>query len=394
MGKDQGTARDHWRWIILVLAVEMSTLDKQIKYPPEIYRDEYDMTYVAAKAYQEQAVKALKEIFGEELVKSEWDSLTYDGHAHNHKLVYGPRTDIVIGPFNSYADLDTGNDRTAMMKKHMLVRRLQERTGDAVIWNNFARCFLAIEIVFSGSSKHITGDFLNATSTGAIGFVVAHKNIYQKVKRTLNYFHRLQEFGRLHENGLQNIMLFSDEEFLEFLWELKNPEKVIRLDVKKSFNISFRNGFLKKEFPIYSYTTSYKPQLIPEEVTRLSIYGFDVRGVTEEHDVALTATKYTSPSSAYIFDIDTLDQKHVRVMDLMDIVVRPQYRNKGIGTQILKIFEQIARDNKCQYICGELGYDRSGEPIELQKNFFTKNGYTVWFDKRAQFSKLVVKKVL
>jgi GNAT superfamily N-acetyltransferase len=372
----------------------MEATEKTIIYPRDAYLDEYDMTYDSARKYQDQVTATLKEIFGNEMVKPEWDSVTYDGHTSNHTLVYAPRVDIAVGPFNSYADLDIGNDRTASMKKHFLVKKLQERTGNTIVWNDCARCFLAVEIVFSGKSKYIAGDFLNATSTGSIAFVVAHKKVYEKVSRMLNYFHRLQEFERLHENGLQNLMLFRDDEFLEFLWELKNPEKVPLLAVDKKYSIVFRDRFIPRMFSIYPHTMRHKPSLSGESLKRLLVYGFDVTAEAEEHDVILMTTRYTSPSSAEVYEISTPTEKHVRVMDLIDLVVRAEYRDKGIGTQMLKIFEKIARENRCQYVCGELGFDRPGEPIELQKQFFEKNGYALWFDKRAQFSGWVVKKAI
>ncbi len=226
----------------------MESQEKTVKFPRDEYLDGYDMTYVKAKGYQTQVVKTLKEIFGDELVKPEWDSVTYDGHMTNHSLVYAPRVDIAVGPFNSYADLDIGVDRTAALKNHLLTKRLQERTGNTVVWNDCARCFLAVEIVFSGSSKHISGDFLNATSTGALGFIVASRGMYEKVRRTLNYFHRLQEFERLHKNGLQNIMLFRDDEFLEFLWELKNPDKVPKLAIDKKYTVTFAMALCQRFF--------------------------------------------------------------------------------------------------------------------------------------------------
>ncbi|TSC81800.1 MAG: Uncharacterized protein G01um101420_804 [Parcubacteria group bacterium Gr01-1014_20] len=329
----------------------MPSSEATIKYPRDLYLDEYDMTYTSAKAYQAQLVKILKEIFGNDMVKSEWDSVTYDGHTTNHKLVYAPRVDVAVGPFNSYADLDIGNDQTAIMKNHLLVKRLQERTGNAVIWNDCARCFLAIEIVFSGTAKHISGDFLNATATGAIGFIVAHRKISDKVKRTLNYFHRLEEFERLHDKGLRNLMVFRDDEFLEFLWELKNPDKVPKLKLKTNYRILFKDGFWPKIFSIYTHTMRHKPEFNQDEITRLAVYDFDVAEVVEEHDVVLMTTRHTQPSSAFVFEVITSSGDHVRIMDIIDIAVRAKYRDKGIGTQMLKIFENIARDNGCQYVC-------------------------------------------
>jgi GNAT superfamily N-acetyltransferase len=366
---------------------------KEIKYPREAYKDECNMTYASAEEYQKQVIKMLKEIFGNEVVKKEWDSVTYDGHTHNHKLVYAPRVDIAVGPFNSYADLDIGNDRTAVMKNHLLVKRLEDKTK--IVWNSLSRCFLAIEIVFSGSSKHIAGDFLNATSTGAIGLIVAHRKVYKKVNGVLGYFNRLEDFERVHANGLRNLMVFQDDDFLEFLWELKNPDKVTKLLISDKYNVTVNNLFRSKTLSIHARSIKYSKEfLTQEEITRLLVYGFDVSEGIEGYSIVLSTTEYTHTCSAGIYEIVTLANERVKVMDIIDIAVRGKYRNKGIGTQLLKIFEKIAQENKCHYICAELGNDRPDEPIEAQKRFFKKNGFTIWYDKRAQFSGWVGKKFL
>ena len=49
------------------------------------------------KEYQSKIFDSLNEIFEEEDVKKEWDSLKYDSHTSNHKQIYGPRLDIAVG---------------------------------------------------------------------------------------------------------------------------------------------------------------------------------------------------------------------------------------------------------------------------------------------------------
>lgn len=127
-----------------------------------------------AREYQNKIAPLLGSIFGDDQVKLEWDSVKYDGHTTNHISVYGPRIDIAVGPFNSYMDIDIGNDKPAKLKKHKLVKTLikkvfADREDFDKIWNKTSRCFIAIEIDFSGSSKHILGSIINATVSGAIG---------------------------------------------------------------------------------------------------------------------------------------------------------------------------------------------------------------------------------
>jgi hypothetical protein len=45
------------------------------------------------------------------------------------------------------------------------------------------RCLLAIEVIFSGTSKHIMGDMLNASSLGLYGLVVGRDTQMPKIRR-------------------------------------------------------------------------------------------------------------------------------------------------------------------------------------------------------------------
>lgn len=204
--------------------------------------------YKNAAEYQEVVKNLLEDIFGKDLVKKEWDSAKHDSRTANHKLVYAPRTDIAVGPFNSFVDLDIGMDRTAVMKDHPLVKKLERERK--LLWNNFARCFLAIEIVFSGSSKHMAGDILNASATGAIGFIVASDKEYKKVKRIHNYYYRLDGYGRLGGDGIRNLIVFDQRSFIEFLMELKYPERAFKIEDK--YFINFKKGLFSKKITMFA----------------------------------------------------------------------------------------------------------------------------------------------
>jgi hypothetical protein len=180
--------------------------------------------HMKATKYQGQLANALKSIYGEELVEVEWDSVQYDGHTSNHKSVYAPRIDIAVGPFNSYGHLDTGRDQTRSMQSHPFTKRLidaylEPRASLRKVWNSFARCQLAIEIAYSGSSKHILGDLVNACVSGSIGIVIGTEDNVEKIVRTCNYLRRLESLGRLNINALRNLIIFTDDEFLKLLSE-------------------------------------------------------------------------------------------------------------------------------------------------------------------------------
>jgi len=176
--------------------------------------------------YQKQIVDRLRLIFNQESVRSEWDSVQYDGHTGNHKMIYAPRIDIAVGPFNSHTDIDLGADSTKVMHSHIFTKRLVEsslkyRGSLDKIWNGVSRCYLAIEIEFNGSSKHLFGSIINASVSGSIGIVIVNQDKLKKAERICNYIFRLEDLDRLELNGLKNLIIFERDDFLNFLSKIK-----------------------------------------------------------------------------------------------------------------------------------------------------------------------------
>lgn len=186
--------------------------------------DEKGVNQITTSNYQNKLIIDFRSIFGNEVVKKEWDSVKFDGHIDNHKLVYAPRHDIAIGPFNSDMNLDTGIDNTKCMQSHPFTKRLikdvlQNRGTLKKTWNSFSRCYLAIEIEFTGSSKHILGSLINASVSGSIGIVINNKHNSTKVDRIWRYLKRLEGLGRMKIYTLNNLIIFDNDEFLELLSE-------------------------------------------------------------------------------------------------------------------------------------------------------------------------------
>lgn len=176
-----------------------------------------------SREYQKIVAEKLRTIFNKDLVKTEWDSVKYDGHTTNHVLVYAPRHDIVVGPFNSYAELDIGIDRAKQMRSHPFAKRLLEvlleRENLDKVWNPVSRCFLAIEIEFSGSSKHMLGSIINACASGSIGIVITTRENTKKVRRLCSYLRRLQDLERIEIHSLWNLIVFEADEFIDLIKE-------------------------------------------------------------------------------------------------------------------------------------------------------------------------------
>jgi hypothetical protein len=59
------------------------------------------------------------------------------------------------------------------------------------------RCLLAVEVCYSGSSKHIMGDMLNAGALGLYGLVVGDERHMPKIRRIGRYLEVLAELGKV-----------------------------------------------------------------------------------------------------------------------------------------------------------------------------------------------------
>lgn len=115
---------------------------------------------ISATVYQNRIEELLKLIFPVDSVKKEWS--IWDGAEDGFRrtsTTYAPRLDIAVGPFN----ITTQN-------KHEHIQSIQKSSNHDLIqsiikigkeenqdwgFNRNPRCLLAVEIEFSGSSKHI-----------------------------------------------------------------------------------------------------------------------------------------------------------------------------------------------------------------------------------------------
>jgi hypothetical protein len=166
---------------------------------------------MTASEFQKYAKTLLEKHY--EDVRLEWpvykdatDSMIRD------KKQYYPRTDIVVGPFNTDSGLNPKINKDAINKK--LIDKLLK---DNVTKNRNPRCLLAIEVVFSGSSKHLLGDILNASAIGLYGIVIGHPNMIAKIERNKKYLEKLAELGKIDYLPFQNVLIISTDEFVELL---------------------------------------------------------------------------------------------------------------------------------------------------------------------------------
>jgi len=132
------------------------------------------------------------------------------------KRRYAPRLDVAVGPFNVRVENKKNKIRSTFNRN--VPQKLKHRIESNVLRENInPRCMLAIEVVFSGSSKHILGDITNASMMGLYGIVVANNSMVNKVKRIFEYVKVVKQVGKAPSGLFSNVCLISDEEFLKLI---------------------------------------------------------------------------------------------------------------------------------------------------------------------------------
>lgn len=160
-----------------------------------------------ASAFQKFARSLLQPHY--ETVQLEWFSSSGGTDALRPEMHrYAPRVDIAVGPFN------TTPGRGAI-REERIWSRMQPWFED-LSPNPNPRCLIAVEVVFSGSAKHLLGDILNSSALGLYGLVVCREDMFEKVNRNREYLQTLSMVGKLPALFL-NVRVITVSEFLERL---------------------------------------------------------------------------------------------------------------------------------------------------------------------------------
>lgn len=185
----------------------------------------------AVRDYQNFVFNSFKNIFGENNVKKEWN-VAKNSRDNFTRELYCPRLDIAVGPFNIDGNVYHNNERirgAVIVKKNFLALLFQyseNRTNnlDKFLSNRNVnpRCFLAIEIENSGSSKHMLGNIANVSIIGSVGVVVPFNDEKLSLcKRIEKYVMFATKVGKI-EAVFKNILIVSKENFSCVLAENSN----------------------------------------------------------------------------------------------------------------------------------------------------------------------------
>lgn len=171
----------------------------------------------ASNILQNKLKSKLEKIFEPSLVEKEWGiSKRSTDNLRRNKKIYAPRLDVAIGPFNRERGyFDQNRQAILNASKHPLVQTII--SDYSISTNHNPRCLLAIEISFSGSSKHMLGDMANASIMGLVGIIITNKKNLEKVKRISNYISLVSDLGKTSSNLFNNRVIFLEKDFLRLL---------------------------------------------------------------------------------------------------------------------------------------------------------------------------------
>ena len=123
------------------------------------------------------------------------------------------RVDVAVGPFSVVPGKNHEIEQVFCKKAPGKLKRVTEGLGK----NRNPRCSLAIEVVFSGSSKHILGDITNASMMGLYGFVVTSEDMLKMAQRVYEYIKTVKELEKAGDDLFNNVCILSAQEFLSLL---------------------------------------------------------------------------------------------------------------------------------------------------------------------------------
>lgn len=149
-------------------------------------------------------------------VASEWRSARGATDAFSADVTrYAPRVDLAVGPYS------TSSGRLNMSIE--MLPATMRPWFEGLRSNENPRCLLAVEIVNSGSAKHMLGDLLNASALGLFGLVVCNEPVLPKVQRNLAYVRQLVTVGK-SPALFQNVRVLSFSDFVSTMRQPSGPE--------------------------------------------------------------------------------------------------------------------------------------------------------------------------
>ena len=163
----------------------------------------------AASEYQQEAQSALRRHFAD--VRLEWSIIKDATDAFAPDLTrYAPRVDIAVGPFNTMHGPDP------RIRGELIPPKLRGAFSGRQP-NQNPRCLLAIEVIYSGTSKHVMGDMLNASALGLYGVIIGLGARMPQIQRIGSYLEALEQLKKQKQRLFDNVITLSADDFNDLI---------------------------------------------------------------------------------------------------------------------------------------------------------------------------------
>ena len=168
----------------------------------------------ASRQYQNDLVAALSRFFPGEAGMEYFIPKKAKDKFAGLKGVYIPRLDVAVGTLGEIEGNQYERIREFYFAKApQMLKRITGRLRE----NENPRCALGIEVVYSGTSKHILGDMVNSGTIGLYGLVLASDEMFPKVKRIQEYVRIVKDLGKMPVELCSNVQVLKAKEFLDDL---------------------------------------------------------------------------------------------------------------------------------------------------------------------------------
>lgn len=177
----------------------------------------------ASTRYQKDLSEALSRFFPGEAVIEYFIPKNAKDQFSREVGMYLPRLDVAVGPFN-----ETDGDKYESIKADYLAKapEMLKNITSTLGQNKNPRCALGIEVVYSGTSKHILGDMINSGTIGLYGLVLVSDEMCTKVQRIQEYVRVVKGLRKLPGEFCANVKVLRASQFLDKLRSLPSPAQI------------------------------------------------------------------------------------------------------------------------------------------------------------------------
>ena len=155
------------------------------------------------------------------------------------------------------------------------------------------------------------------------------------------------------------------------------------LKADRSYRIEYKKGFYglfkrTKHFDLKVENCEFDsyPQnsnLGSDVKSHLHFFGIHVEEILGYNFIKMHEWRHTGSINLYVYLVND-GLKIFRALKIMDMCIKDKFQSLGIGSQVLRLIEEISKKNSVKCIYGVL--EKNGD-LERRKNFYFNNGFRI-----------------